>query len=197
MTKPYPGREVVASGQSSRFVVESGALGEAHFSEDRRYRYLLTRGAQGPRGAHSRVVFVMLNPSTADHDQNDQTIRKCIGFAERVRHQLWDDLAIEIVNLFAIRATDPDNCFAALAPIGGEVNDAAILAACRDADLVVCAWGAYPKAQPRASQVRQMLRVAGVELHRFAPPRLVKTGRYNYPAHPLYLAGDTPIESWA
>ena len=49
----------------------------AKFSEDRRYRYLLTRWVGFGSDA---VMSVMLNPSTADESHDDPTIRRCINF---------------------------------------------------------------------------------------------------------------------
>jgi hypothetical protein len=63
------------------------------------YRYVLTRQV----GPQNRIItFIMLNPSTADAVKNDQTIRKCIGFA-----RLWECGRLVVVNLFAFRTTDP------------------------------------------------------------------------------------------
>lgn len=67
-------------------------------SEDGAYRYLLWR--RWAPGDHT--VFVMLNPSTADHKVNDQTIKKCMGFARR-----WGYGGIQVINLYALRTTDP------------------------------------------------------------------------------------------
>src|SRR5258707_10232275 len=98
----------------------------AHFSADGRYRYVLWRegrnhpapakwrwwkddngkpvvdGAGKPIGEPETVLFVMLNPSTADGQGDDPTIRKCVGFAQR-----WGYDRMKVVNLFAYRATDP------------------------------------------------------------------------------------------
>ena len=57
-----------------------------------RYRYRLTR-RWGDGGA---VAFVMLNPSTADAEKDDPTIRRCIGFARE-----WRFGRLIVVNLFA------------------------------------------------------------------------------------------------
>lgn len=108
--------------------------GTAWISEDGRYRYRLTRRF----GVGRDLVFVMLNPSTADADKDDPTIRKCIGFADRMGYG-----GIVVVNLYALRAADP----AALwrAPEGereGQANEATWQAAIRGAD-VVLAWGAH------------------------------------------------------
>jgi hypothetical protein len=71
----------------------------ATFSKDRRYRYRLWRSWGDPE---LRCVFVGLNPSTADESNDDPTIRKCVGFAK-----LWGFGAVDVVNLFAFRSTDP------------------------------------------------------------------------------------------
>lgn len=174
-------------------VVEQGRLGAATFSECRAYRYVLTRGA--PHAAR-RVTYCMLNPSTADQDKNDPTIAKCIKFAGRfARERGWytDDgqVAVTIVNLFAVRTKDPSICFAHPEPVGGIENDIAILEACRGADLVVAAWGAHSKAAARAAEIRRMLERDGVTLHRLGSP--TKDG---HPRHPLYLRDASALEVW-
>ena len=72
---------------------------DARFSDDRRYRYLLTRRVGS--GTKS-VMFLMLNPSTADEVRDDPTIRRCIGFANS-----WECGWLYVTNLSPLRATDP------------------------------------------------------------------------------------------
>ena len=63
-----------------------------------RYRYFLARDwGNGPR-----VAFVMLNPSTADAEKDDATIRRCVGFAK-----LWGFASLGVVNLYGFRCTSP------------------------------------------------------------------------------------------
>ena len=76
-------------------LTEAGAL----LSSCGTYRYRLWRYWHTER---EPLIFIMLNPSTADAMQDDPTIRKCIGFAKRLGFG-----GIEVVNLFAYRATDP------------------------------------------------------------------------------------------
>ena len=104
----------------------------AIFSGDRRYRYLLIRRVGT---SHSRVLFIMLNPSAADEVRDDPTIRRCIGFA----HDLGFGL-LEVVNLFALMSTDPKALLDAEDPVGPD-NDATIHDALRRADKVILAWG--------------------------------------------------------
>jgi hypothetical protein len=77
----------------------------------------------------------MLNPSIADARRNDPTIRRCIGFA---RH--WGFGGIDVVNLFAYRATRAQELFRASDPVGPR-NARFLRSAIGRAPLVVLAWG--------------------------------------------------------
>ena len=90
------------------------AAGAAVLSPCGAYRYLLTRRF-GP--GKKLATFVMLNPSTADAERDDATIRKCVGFARS-----WGCAGLQVVNLFAFRATDPTDLRMADDPVGPE-ND--------------------------------------------------------------------------
>jgi hypothetical protein len=133
-----------------------------------RYRYLLTRG---PCEAREHVVFVMLNPSTADQTHDDATIRKVRGFADRLGFE-----RLSVVNLFALRATEPARLYRARDPVGPG-NDDAIRAAVADATLVIAAWGNHGALRDRAAEVLPLL------------PRFFHFGltRLGQPRHPLYL----------
>jgi hypothetical protein len=139
-----------------------------------RYRYLLTRG---PAGAREHVVFVMLNPSTADQEQDDPTIRRAIGFAHRLGFA-----RLSVVNLFALRATDPAHLYRARDPVGPD-NDDAIRAAVAEATLVVAAWGNHGALRGRAAEVAALLPA----YHCFGTTRL------GQPRHPLYLPYATAL----
>jgi hypothetical protein len=121
---------------------------DATFSDDRIYRYNLTRewDAKLPK-----VVFIGLNPSTADENKDDATIRKCIGFARR-----WNCGAIVMVNLFALVETFPAKMKLHPAPVG-PANDACIRAAAHGAQIVVAAWGCDGDHLNRAADVVKML----------------------------------------
>lgn len=153
----------------------SAPIRDAVISRDGQYRYCLSRQwNDGPE-----LVFVMLNPSTADAMRDDPTIRKCIGFADRLGYG-----AIRVVNLFAMRATDPDEirrCGAAGFNVVGPENDRHIAVACLNR-AVVLAWGAHGrKYTSRTFEVAAIVR-----LH------AVKVGALDWladrvPAHPLML----------
>ena len=144
------------------------------FSDCKRYRYTLTRhfAAIGRKG---RVAFVMLNPSTADANNDDPTVRRCVGYAYD-----WGFADLEILNMFAYRSTDPENLFKATDPIGPE-NDQWIVKKLRTVDLVVCAWGAHPTVIHREPRVLELIEIAG------KTPTCLKRSDAGHPCHPLYL----------
>ena len=150
---------------------ESGAK----FSACRRWRYLLWR-----RWDESKPVanFLMLNPSTADELKLDPSCTRARVYAEK-----WGYGALIVTNLFAWRATDPDDMKAAKDPVG-KGNDAAILRAAREAAIVVCAWGNHGAHEGRSTKVVELLRNGGVNLF------LLKKNACGEPAHPLYLPGN-------
>ena len=130
------------------------------------------------------IAFVMLNPSTADAEEDDATIRRCIGFA-----RTWSYGGIEVVNLFAYRTTDPRELRKARKDIVGLYNDASIQTAVKLSALVVCAWGNNSPTN-RGEDVLRLLRDAGVK-----PLALAVTMR-DQPGHPLRLAKTTLPFLW-
>lgn len=145
----------------------------AIYSDCERYRYALTRVWDE---AGKKVLFVMLNPSTATEVQNDPTVERC----ERRARALGFG-AFRVTNIFAWRDTDPRNMRAADEPIGFE-NDAAILAGVEWADCVVAAWGTHGAHLDRGAAVTAVLRQTGRAVHSLG---LTKDG---HPKHPLYIS---------
>ena len=155
---------------------ESGA----QFSRCRRWRYLLWR-----RWDETRPVanFLMLNPSTADELQLDPSCTRARNYAER-----WGYGALIVTNVFGWRSTDPAALKLAKNPVG-RGNDAAIVQAAREAQLVVCAWGNHALHLERAQRVVELLR--GVRLH------FLRMNGCGQPAHPLYLPANLRPTRWA
>lgn len=136
-----------------------------------KFRYRLgRRWAGGPT-----VVYVMLNPSTADHQQDDATIRRCISFAQAEGFG-----ALEVVNLFAYRTPHPAALKYAGFPVGAD-NDRHIVEACQAAERVCLAWGAHEDAQPRVQVVMPLIRLTNLE------PYCLAITRSGFPAHPVRL----------
>jgi hypothetical protein len=150
---------------------EAGAI----FSACRRWRYLLWR-----RWDEKKPVanFLMLNPSTADEFQLDPSCTRARNYAER-----WGFGGVLITNIFAWRATDPQEMKSVKDPVG-RGNDRAIVKAAREAKIVVCAWGNHGEHLDRAARVRKILEYNGVS------PHVLRLNGSGHPAHPLYLPGN-------
>lgn len=162
--------------------LSSGAAGDggtALFSECGNYRYLLTRRLRPVSADGQTCLFIMLNPSTADADVNDSTISRCMDFAVK-----WGMAELRVVNLFALRATDPGELRLADDPVGPD-NDRVIADELRSADLVIAAWGNAGTLQGRAEQVRSFALVHLAKVRHLA---VNKTGQ---PRHPLYVRSET------
>jgi hypothetical protein len=153
----------------------------ARFSRCRRWRTLLWR--RWDRGLPV-ANFLMLNPSTADEVQLDPSCTRARVYAER-----WGFGGLIVTNLFAWRATDPDEMKSASDPVG-RGNDAAIVAAAREAGLLVCAWGNHGAHRERSARVVYLLRQARIDLH------VLKMNGGGEPAHPLYLRGSLRPQLW-
>lgn len=147
-----------------------GTGGMAVFSADRAYRYELVRVWNTREPA---CAWVMLNPSTADASVDDPTIARITR-----RSQAWGYGGLHVLNLFALRATNPRALYTHADPVGPE-NDRYLFALAGSNVSVIAGWGEHGKFDQRGHQVR-VLWDRGL-LHALA---LTKSGE---PAHPLYF----------
>jgi hypothetical protein len=125
------------------------------------------------------LPFIMLNPSTADADVDDPTIRRCMGFARSRNFG-----GIVVANLFAFRATKPQDMKAAADPVGPANNQCiqeVLAQACIDDVPVLAAWGAHGNYRGRDKQV-----VAIAE----RPFYCLGQTKDGHPRHPLYVRAD-------
>lgn len=181
----------MSNAQPKRYVHKSAVLSEAVL-----YRYRLSRWW----GPGKRLVYLMMNPSTADASVDDATIRKCMGFAAS-----WNYDGIEVVNLFALRSRDPAALVTAADPVGPD-NLHAIYEVVKDIDtatgVVMCAWGCestmnkmgasgFTLATTACGTIHAILRVLpDTKLMTFG---LTKGGT---PRHPLMLPYSTKAENY-
>lgn len=149
----------------------------AVLSADGLYRYELARTWSDT----APVTFVMLNPSTADASLDDPTIRRCIGFA-----RAWGHGGIRVVNLYALRSTDPKALWCAPDPVGPD-NDEYLRRAAASGGPLIAAWGA----NARPDRVAAVLALPGLEA--LQALGVTKAGQ---PRHPLYLRGDAAPTPW-
>lgn len=141
----------------------------AELSKCRNYRYALWRTWDVSK---PYVMFIGLNPSTADETIDDPTLNKCIRYARS-----WGYSGVVMANLFAFRATAPSDMKSAIDPVGPD-NDKWLTSLAEDAHLVVAAWGNHGSFLERSEQVATLI-------SEFYCLKLNKSGQ---PAHPLYQA---------
>ena len=140
------------------------------------YRYALSRRwDDGPT-----ATFIMLNPSTADAERDDPTIRRCVGFAKALGCG-----RLVVGNLYAYRATKPADLWTAADPVGPE-NDATLRAMAYTDGPLIAAWGA----NARSDRVEAARVILGSSLMALG---LTKTGA---PRHPLYLPASAQPTRW-
>ena len=142
-----------------------------------KYRYSLTRIWDESK---PKVMFIMLNPSTADASNDDPTIRRCIGFAKS-----WGFGGLYVCNLFAYRATDPKELLKVHNPFGDQ-NIWHTRKLSDEVDTIVCAWGNKPilKKILKNQNPYKLLDFARLKLH------YLELSKDETPKHPLYLRGD-------
>lgn len=154
----------------------------AVFSPDRRHRYLLRRSFSGcvDDPAQNPIVFLMLNPSTADAFIVDPTVKRCLLRAAAMGHS-----DVFIVNLFAIRETDSKKLASFHDRVGALTDD--ILAALTDCP-IIAGWGAHPLARERADAVVRLVK---------RPLLCLRTTKSGAPEHPLYVPAAAVPVPWA
>ena len=148
----------------------------AVLSPCRQYRYALWRKwAVGPQ-----VLFVMLNPSTADESTDDPTIRRCISFAKS-----WGFGSLAVGNLFALRTPNPGELMKHPSPIG-DATDQWLRSLQESAALTVAAWGNSGRLNNRSASVAQIL----------SKPHTLGLTKIAEPRHPLYVHSATQPTQW-
>lgn len=151
---------------------------EAVLSDCGNYRYSLTREWDPTLDT---LLWIMLNPSTADASEDDPTIRRVVGFSRQ-----WGYGSAVIVNAFALRSTDPAALPSHPDPVGPD-NDQYIRRWSLAADHAVCAWGAHGGLHGRHVTVLSILR------DHACSAMCLGTTKDGAPKHPLYLAASTPL----
>lgn len=154
-------------------MMDKGAI----FSDDRKYRYTLRRTWFPSKGY---ACFVCLNPSIADENIDDPTVRRCICFAGS-----WGYGGLVMMNLFAFRSTDAKMLYKEKDPIG-PYNDFWLKDMSAGAGVTVMAWGVRGGYLSRDKEVMGLLK----------DPHYLALTKEEYPWHPLYLKGDLRPIRW-
>ena len=154
--------------------MEKGAM----LSDCNKYRYSLWRIWDKEKPI---FTFIGLNPSTADHIEDDRTITRCINFAKS-----WGGGGIYMANLFAYRATNPQEMMSQEDPIGPD-NDAYLNQLATESQKLIACWGNDGAFNERSTFVKQLLKDKLYYL------KLNKSGE---PGHPLYIHSSTQIKAF-
>ena len=161
----------------------SAVYKDAELSRDRLFRYTLSRSWQTLLEANDEILlFILLNPSTADENLDDPTLRRGMGFAWRLGYG-----AVVFCNLFAFRTPSPAKLKMAIDPVG-PLNDEHILQEAKEAHTVVLAWGTHGTYRDRDKEVLELLGDGALHC-------LGKT-KNGHPRHPLYLPNNTELEEF-
>ena len=143
----------------------------AVFSPCRKYRYSLSRTWDINQKI---ILFIGLNPSTADETHDDPTIRRCLFYSSR-----WGFGGLIMVNLFALRATLPKDLKNSKHPVGRD-NNQFIIHAHKEASMTIAAWGNDGDLYNRDQEVLEII----------TNPMCLKVNKTGQPAHPLYQKKD-------
>ncbi|MCF3651339.1 DUF1643 domain-containing protein [Synoicihabitans lomoniglobus] len=152
------------------------------FSSDRVHRYSLIHRFDPLFGGERFMLWIGLNPSTADENQLDPTLTRIAGFCRREGMD-----GFHMGNLFGQRTPYPKEMMAAPDPVGPG-NDASLLEAAAKCERVIAAWGVTGDFQDRAAAVVKLL--AGFDLW------CLGTTKAGHPRHPLYVKADQPLVRW-
>lgn len=156
---------------------------EARITKSGERRFLLTR-RWVPEEDAPYVLFVMLNPSTANAEKDDPTIRKCMKFARS-----WGYGALRVMNLWDKITPEPNELrtwtIEEVERMRGRVNPDVYLSILQDqsaaAAVTVCGWGAWGGWFPE--RVYQVMKV-------LTNPHALHVTKDGHPGHPLYLSAD-------
>lgn len=164
--------------------------GWARLSDDGLYRWALGRPLLPPAHAIGTILFIMLNPSTADAKDDDPTIRRCRGFG--MREAMCE---LVVCNLSAWRAAKPADLWANYdqwKPRQLE-NRENIQAEMTRALTIVCAWGAHG-GRPEFAGIKGAI----VDIARTTSKKLycLGTTKDGEPRHPLFIDAKQPFEEW-
>ena len=116
---------------------------------------------------------------------DDATIRSCIRLSRGIGYG-----SFEVVNLFALRSTDPAELTRHADPVGNPQNADVVCAALNRCDVAIAAWGAHAKAVERAD-----LMVSTIKGYKPAVYCLGIT-KSGAPKHPLYIKSGTPLQTY-
>lgn len=154
------------------------------FSPCQKYRYTLVHSwkkvnesfvqIDPQEGEKWRIMWIGLNPSTANAEHLDNTLRRIRWFSDK-----WGFRSFVMTNLFAYRATQPRDMLLQTDPIGPE-NNLLLASEVMFAEMVIACWGTHGSHLARDASVRKLIN---------APLFCLGVNGDGSPKHPLYVPG--------
>lgn len=155
-------------------------IGYAIFSFDKKYRYTL-----GRKWSNNGIcLFILLNPSTADAFKLDPTITRAYNLSKRLGYG-----ELIILNIFAIRGSNPDIIKDVADPVG-TLNNYYIKKTVKKSDLIILGWGNHGKINNRSSEIINIINKIGKEYH------VLDINKSGEPKHPLYTKSDIKLKKF-
>lgn len=146
----------------------------AILSKNRKHRYLLSRIWDLD---NENILFIMLNPSSADEDIDDATTTKVISFSKK-----WGYGGLHICNLYTYRTSSPKKLFSVQKNKRGS-NKSEIKKYAKKCSKIVYAWGNKEKVPPWLNQM-------------VPNPSFIELSKEGVPKHPLYLKSNLKLKSF-
>jgi hypothetical protein len=163
-----------------KYNYEKKELGTAIFSEDYKYRYLLER--DWSKG--SSILFILLNPSTADADKLDPTLKRAYNIAKKYGYG-----KLVVVNIFAVRGSDPSVIKDIVDPIG-ELNNYYIKKYSKKADRIIIGWGNHGIYKNRSLEILKILKIYYDKIY------VLGINKSGEPKHPLYTKKNIKLKKY-
>ena len=133
------------------------------------YQYISVVPLEG--GDKGACMVLGINPLDRSDSKVDKGFENCKAYAERNGYS-----SLIFANIFAFRNVDPTELVKVPDPVGPE-NDMWLLKAASDADIIIGAWGDFPRTKNRVYAVMKLL----VNYDFYA----IQTNRNGSPSHPL------------
>lgn len=159
--------------------------GYALFSDDKKYRFALGRKVQSDMlGGGSCIGFIGMNPSTANEVEDDQTIKKEIGFAK-----LLGFARMMKCNLGGYVSSDPMELLKVQDPVGDD-NSPTLATMASSCDLIVAAWGAMD------NRIWKQFRFSVEMVKTFKNVKCLGFTKSGAPKHTSRLGYSAPLIDW-
>jgi hypothetical protein len=146
-------------------------LSGAEFSSDRKHRFVLWRIWDTHK---PKIMFICLNPSTANEDKNDPTIRRVVNFAKNMGYG-----GVYMTNLYSYVSTDPNK----LITSDSKENEIWLKQISQRCETIVFAWGAFKESKFQGAKIIKM----------FPKAYALKINKDGSPRHPLYVPTNTEL----